>query len=484
MPETTFQLDTEVTEAHLNDLLDSIHNHFILPNQRFFRNVQLTTVENERLLAFTVLGPTGEWYINVEVRARKPVLVRMVPSDERLPQMYLDRIKNDLILNVRFFEEKVRKTTLYFSWVEGKEIIPEKVVYRERPTNRLFFDSMLPLFIVFMLLSIFIAYSFGELAPIILVASQLVLVMLSPAIVSRMGEWVITQEEPSIHFLTYEMSLGEYTEFRQKFDKASVLALKKEIYQKTVALKGELDCLAVQDIFTRYGLKCLPENLSSKKTNVYQIVKRAADIYNVRVPKIVISNTTLPNAAASGPSPNYGTVLITTGLLAQLEEDEVFSVLGHEFAHLKGRDSLSLFVLFISEYLFRVYVFFPFLLSLPLSYSAFFSLYYLYLPLSLGLVYFIGKFFEARADLESAVKVGMPKVLAQALRKIGFRRLQFEERAPAYRVQSWFAWDPHPPLYYRIARLERMETPVTVRHTFIQSMKDVVRGFAEALGIR
>ena len=162
----------------------------------------------------------------------------------------------------------------------------------------------------------------------------------------------------------------------------------------------------------------------------------------------------------------------------------VFSILGHEFAHLKGRDSLSLFVLSISEYLFRVYVFFPFLLSLPLSYSAFFSLYYLYLPLSLGAVYFIGKFFEARADLESAVKVGMPKILAEALRKIGFRRLQFEERNPIYRVQAWFAWDPHPPLYYRIARLERMETPVTVRHTFIQSVKDVLGGFAEALGIR
>jgi heat shock protein HtpX len=202
------------------------------------------------------------------------------------------------------------------------------------------------------------------------------------------------------------------------------------------------------------------------------------------VPPIVISNTMVPNAAVTGPDPNYGTVLITTGLLAQLEEDEIFGVLGHEFAHLKGRDPLILFTLQISEYLFRVYFAFPFFYSLPLSYYTLFTLfYYLYLPLALGLVYFIGKFFEARADLESAIKIGQPKVLAEGLRKIGFKKLHYEERIPAYRVQSWFAWDPHPPIYYRIERLEKMEMPVKVTNTFTQSVKDVLAGFFKALGI-
>jgi heat shock protein HtpX len=103
-----------------------------------------------------------------------------------------------------------------------------------------------------------------------------------------------------------------------------------------------------------------------------------------------------------------------------------------------------------------------------------------YLLFILFAIYFIAKFFEARADLESAIKIGNPKVLAGALRKIGFRRLQFE-RSPAYRLQDWITWDPHPPLYFRIARLEKMgNAPVEVKHTLVQSAKDCIRGFFAA----
>ncbi|MCK4243349.1 M48 family metalloprotease [Candidatus Bathyarchaeota archaeon] len=482
----TYELDTEVTEARLTDLLNFIYTKWILPNQRFFLNAQITTVEGEHVLTFTVLGPTREWSIHVEIVGRRPIIVRMSPSDEALPLTYLERLKNDIMLNIQVFEENVRKTTLHFSWIEGEEVIPEKIVTRQRGAfNKLFFDSMLPLFMLFMLASMFIFYSFGTFAPLFLVAFQFVLVIFSPKIVARMGEWTITERNPSVHLLKYELQMSEYKEFRKKIDRQRLVQMKNEIYQRTIASKGDLDCLTAQEIFNRYGLDCKQENLSSKKVNVYELVKKGAELYNVKVPQIVVSNSMIPNAAASGPSPNYGTVLLTTGLLAQLEEDEIFSILGHEFAHLKGRDPLILFGLQISEYLFRVYVFFPFLYSLPISYYTLFTaFYYLYLPLALGLVYFIGKFFEARADLESAIKVGQPKALAEGLRKIGFRKLQYEEKIPAYRVQSWLSWDPHPPIYYRISRLEKMETPIKVGNTLIQSIKDVLGGFFEALGLR
>ena len=78
------------------------------------------------------------------------------------------------------------------------------------------------------------------------------------------------------------------------------------------------------------------------------------------MPKIVVSNTMVPNAAASGPSPSRGLVLITTGLLVQLDEEEIRSVLGHEFGHLKGRDPLILYGIVSAEFLFRFYVLFAF----------------------------------------------------------------------------------------------------------------------------
>jgi heat shock protein HtpX len=183
----------------------------------------------------------------------------------------------------------------------------------------------------------------------------------------------------------------------------------------------------------------------------------------------------VPNAAASGPSPSRGVVLITTGLLVQLEEDEILSVLGHEFGHLRGRDPLILYGLTSAEFLFRFYVLFP---LFPFIFSSF--LFFVYFWAVMVVIFFIAKFFEARADLVSAIKIGQPEVLAEALEKIGFQRLLYE-RTPSFRVQEWLGLDPHPPIYFRVDRLEKLKAPVKVRYPLIQSIKDVTSGFIASL---
>jgi heat shock protein HtpX len=268
--------------------------------------------------------------------------------------------------------------------------------------------------------------------------------------------------------------MEKFKEFQGKQNRETLIQMKKEIYEKTLALGNEIDCQTASEVFLSHGFECTPENLSTKKVNVYQIVKNVAEKYDLPVPKILISNTMMPNAAASGPSPSHGVVLITTGLLVQLQEDGILSVIGHEFGHLKGRDPLNLFALTAVEYLFLMYVLWP-------SYG--YILYYLqffFIIIAWGLLFFVAKFFEARADLESAIKIGQPQVLADALRKIGFRRLTYE-RLPSYRVQEWLGWDPHPPIYFRINRLEKLQAPVEVRHPFFQSVKDVINGFLAAI---
>jgi heat shock protein HtpX len=182
----------------------------------------------------------------------------------------------------------------------------------------------------------------------------------------------------------------------------------------------------------------------------------------------------VPNAAASGPSPNRGMVLITTGLLVQLDEEEIRSVLGHEFGHLKGRDPLILYGLVSAEFLFRFYVLFTFF---PIIFTT--LLFFIYFWAIMVLIFFVAKFFEARADLISAITVGTPLVLAGSLEKIGFQRLLYE-RTPSYRFQEWLGLDPHPPIYFRVDRLEKL-TPDKIRHPLIQSIKDVTRGLAATL---
>jgi heat shock protein HtpX len=222
-------------------------------------------------------------------------------------------------------------------------------------------------------------------------------------------------------------------------------------------------------VFSKNGLSCGPENLSAKKVDVYHLVKKATDKFGYPMPEVVVANTILPNAAASGPSPSRGVVLITTGLLVQLDEDEILSVLGHELGHLKGRDPLLLYGLSCVQYLFLFYVLWSFIYSSAL-------LFIVYFWAILTIIYFVAKFFEARADLISAIVIGQPQLLSRALEKIGFKRLLYE-RTPSFRIQEWISLDPHPPIYFRINRLEKIQVPVKIKHPLIQSAKDVTRGF-------
>jgi heat shock protein HtpX len=161
-------------------------------------------------------------------------------------------------------------------------------------------------------------------------------------------------------------------------------------------------------------------------------------------------------------------------LLVQLDEIEIQSVLGHEFGHLKGRDPLILYGMVSAEFLFRFYVLFP---LFPLIFSSF--LFFAYFWAVMVLIFFIAKFFEARADLVSAMMVGNPQILAGSLEKIGFQRLLYE-RTPSFRVQEWLGLDPHPPIYFRVDRLERL-LPGKIEHPLIQSIKDVTKGFIATL---
>jgi len=103
---------------------------------------------------------------------------------------------------------------------------------------------------------------------------------------------------------------------------------------------------------------------------------------------------------------------------------------------------------------------------------------------SLGFIYFIGKFIEGRADLDSAKLIGQPQVMAEALRKIAFRKLfPLIKREPAfrgYRRIEWLQLAPHPPAYFRIARLNELKEPEKIKNTFLKSIKDSLNGFLRA----
>ena len=472
----SFSIETEVTPAYYAELIKYTYEKYVSPLRKNFTNVNQSVVDGEHVLSFTALDPNGKWHIDVAMKTGKPIQVTMQPSDATVPSTVLNRLKEDLIIVIQFFEEVVRRSTLYFAWVEGKEVVPEKSPFRRaRLIERILFGNILFLFMLMIIISIVLFFVLGYYAIVVLVAGQFLLLIFSDKLIGTMAEWRVTEQNPKVHILQYHLPAQERIQFQQKYPRETLLQMKKEIYDKTLAVGKPVECETAREVMTKHGLECLPENMGTKTLNVYQLVEKATEVYNLPVPKIAISNTMVPNAAASGPSPSHGIVLITTGLLVQLEENEILTVLGHELSHLKSRDPIVLSGIFTLEYLFRAF----FLVRIFPDFFAFFGLFYLIFIL--GVMYFIAKFFEARADLESAIKIGNPKVLAEALRKIGFRRLQFE-RSPASRFQDWITWDPHPPLYFRVARLEKMEkAPVEVKHTLVQSAKDCIQGFFATL---
>ncbi len=476
-----YPVEIDIPVGYMGNLMDFVFQKYLLPQKTRYTDVSRTDAGGQSSLYFVVLDAAGKSRIKTRVLGGNPIRVFTQPLTEGVTEEEVTQVRQDVVIAVELFEEKVNKTALFFAWREGEEIVPEQKSGQDRKSlNRLFLETQILLFALFiglgLILFTFLPPELFWYAPIILMVIQLAFVVYSPRIIERTSDWRITERNPTIHLLEYGLPLEGRQTLSTKFPPEKIAEIKKEVYDETIAKHGEINCETTGRIFRKYGFECKPENLSTRKVNVYELVKRAADRFHLPMPKIVVANTLVPNAAASGPSPSHSVVLITTGLLVQLEEEEIDGVLGHEFGHLKGRDPLWLYGLMGSEFLFRFYVilaFFPIIFSSLL-------LFFVYFWAVMTLLFFVAKFFEARADLTSVMVVGKPQVLAKALEEIGFKRLLLE-RVPSYRIQEWIGFDPHPPIYFRVERLRKMRDEVKVKYPLWQSAKDVTRGFLASL---
>jgi heat shock protein HtpX len=73
---------------------------------------------------------------------------------------------------------------------------------------------------------------------------------------------------------------------------------------------------------------------------LHRLADRRAAQYGVPKPRVYVSPDPNPNAFATGRNPRNASIVVNEGLLRILDDEEVYGVLAHEFAHVKNRDIL------------------------------------------------------------------------------------------------------------------------------------------------
>src|SRR3954462_12421818 len=73
---------------------------------------------------------------------------------------------------------------------------------------------------------------------------------------------------------------------------------------------------------------------------LHAIIDRLCAMADMPKPRVAIAYTDLPNAFATGRSPNRAAVCVTTGILDRLTREELEGVLAHELSHVAHRDVL------------------------------------------------------------------------------------------------------------------------------------------------
>lgn len=94
-----------------------------------------------------------------------------------------------------------------------------------------------------------------------------------------------------------------------------------------------------------YNIVLLDEQTAQSDTKlklVWDTVERIAKIKGIQMPEVGYYESMEPNAFATGSSKNKSLVAVSTGLLTQMEKNEIEWVVGHEMAHILNGDMVTL----------------------------------------------------------------------------------------------------------------------------------------------
>ncbi|MBD8526128.1 protease HtpX [Pseudomarimonas arenosa] len=90
------------------------------------------------------------------------------------------------------------------------------------------------------------------------------------------------------------------------------------------------------------GAEVITQPRNATEQWLFSTVQRQAQMAGIKMPEVAIYHSPDPNAFATGMNKNAALVAVSTGLLQNMERDEVEAVLGHEIAHVANGDMVTL----------------------------------------------------------------------------------------------------------------------------------------------
>src|SRR5215218_8573429 len=219
---------------------------------------------------------------------------------------------------------------------------------------------------------------------------------------------------------------------------------------------------------------------------LHDLIERIVARNNLSKPRVAVINTRIPNAFATGKTPKSSIVAVTTGLMDQLDAEELEGVIAHELAHIKNRDVLvltlaSLFSM-MAWYLMRFGMFGgmyggqgrrgnegsgAMLLILLVAIVTWI--------VSFLIIRAISRYREYVADRDGALITGKPSKLASALLKISgtMKRIPTRDLREIEGMNAFFIipavsgssftnlFSTHPPVAQRVKKLMEMEAAMS-----------------------
>jgi heat shock protein HtpX len=214
--------------------------------------------------------------------------------------------------------------------------------------------------------------------------------------------------------------------------------------------------------------------------DLYRIVRELAQINQMPMPRIHVSEMQQPNAFATGRNPEHAAVSVTSGILQILDERELRAVLAHELSHVANRDilvgSIAAAIGMSITFLARFALFFGGGNDRDNSFGILGVLFaWILAPIAAAIIQMaVSRSREYQADESGAILSRDPDALASALRKLEATAKQvpvpasvspaeahlfivnpFRGRQAARSMASLFS--THPPTEARIARLAEVK---------------------------